>query len=93
MPSVGDLARFAASFARHMQAENKSPKTIETYGEGIGQLLEANEYIGTNPVAKMHPRHVPEQPVPVIDLADIQALLHRSAVTFGSVMSRAPLGT
>ena len=29
---VGDLDRMARSFARHLRAENKSPKTVETYG-------------------------------------------------------------
>ena len=40
MTIVGDLDCFAASFALELQAGNQSPKPIETYGEGIGQLLD-----------------------------------------------------
>jgi hypothetical protein len=32
MGSVGELDRLARSFERHLHAENKSPKTVETYG-------------------------------------------------------------
>ena len=35
MHNVRDLDRLATSFKRHLAAENKSPKTIETYGEGV----------------------------------------------------------
>jgi site-specific recombinase XerD len=38
MESVGELDRLARSFERHLSAENKSPKTIETYAEAIHQL-------------------------------------------------------
>jgi hypothetical protein len=38
MGSVGELDRLARSFERHLYAENKSPKTVETYGEAIQQL-------------------------------------------------------
>ena len=30
--SVGDLERRGTSFERHLRAENKSPKTVTTYG-------------------------------------------------------------
>ncbi|HXQ61107.1 MAG TPA: hypothetical protein VN796_02165 [Acidimicrobiales bacterium] len=39
MESVGELDRLARSFARHLRAENKSSKTVETYGEAVGQLI------------------------------------------------------
>ena len=38
MNSVGDLERLARSFERHLRAENKSPKTVTTYGESVTQL-------------------------------------------------------
>jgi hypothetical protein len=39
--SVDDLGRLAKSFERHLRVENKAPKTVETYQEGVGQLLES----------------------------------------------------
>ena len=36
--SVGELDRLARSFERQLYAENKSPKTVETYGGAIQQL-------------------------------------------------------
>jgi hypothetical protein len=38
MNTIGDLARLTASFERHLRAENKSPKTVETYAEAITSL-------------------------------------------------------
>jgi site-specific recombinase XerD len=38
MESVGDLERLARSFERHLRAENKSSKTVTTYGESVIQL-------------------------------------------------------
>ncbi len=38
MDSVGDLERLERSFERHLRAENKSPKTVTTYGESVAQL-------------------------------------------------------
>ena len=38
MESVGDLERLARSFERHLRAENKSPKTVTTYGDSVTQL-------------------------------------------------------
>jgi site-specific recombinase XerD len=37
--SVGDLAALIPSFERSLRATNKSPKTIQVYGEAAGQLL------------------------------------------------------
>jgi site-specific recombinase XerD len=37
--SVGDLATLLPSFERSLRAQSKSPKTIETYGEGARQLI------------------------------------------------------
>ena len=39
MDSVGELDRLARSFARHLRAENKSLKTVESYGEAVNQLI------------------------------------------------------
>ncbi|MGD0255763.1 MAG: tyrosine-type recombinase/integrase [Acidimicrobiales bacterium] len=39
MTSVGDLDRLAKSFERHLRAENKAVRTVETYGEGVGQFI------------------------------------------------------
>jgi hypothetical protein len=36
--SVGDRERLGRSFERHLRAENKSPKTVTTYGESVAQL-------------------------------------------------------
>jgi site-specific recombinase XerD len=36
--SVGDLERLGRSFERHLRAENKSPKTVTTYGDSVAQL-------------------------------------------------------
>jgi len=38
-PSVGDLASLIPSFERSLRAENKSPKTVQVYGEAARQLL------------------------------------------------------
>ena len=35
---VGDLERLGRSFERHLWAENKSPKTVTTYGESVTQM-------------------------------------------------------
>jgi site-specific recombinase XerD len=37
--SVGDLATLIPSFERSLRAGNKSPKTVETYGEACRQLV------------------------------------------------------
>src|ERR1700688_3863598 len=36
--SVGDPERLGRSFERHLRAEDKSPKTVTTYGESVTQL-------------------------------------------------------
>ena len=37
--SVGDLEVLTSSFKRSLRAENKSPKTIDTYGEAASQFI------------------------------------------------------
>jgi site-specific recombinase XerD len=37
--SVGDLRPLAASFRRSLRASNRSPRTVETYLEGVEQLV------------------------------------------------------
>ena len=125
MESVdGGFERLARSWARHLRAENKSPRTMETYGEAVGQFvqhvgqegvvdvrdveaahvegfigdllavhspatannrfralqqffgwLHAEEYIPENPMARLRPPHVPEKPVPVLEVEALKALL------------------
>ena len=78
-----------ASFERHLRAENKSARTVQTYLEAFltGLLarwkpaaaadryrarrvfyawLEEEGEIATDPMAKMKPPRVPEQPAPVL---------------------------
>src|SRR5215212_7834031 len=90
-PRLPDLTR---SFERHLRAENKSDRTVETYLEAV-RLIEAfladlarwkpataaNRYrslkvfyawledegeIAADPMAKMKPPAIPEQPIPVL---------------------------
>ncbi len=120
--TLDDLAR---SFARHLRAENKSPRTVGTYLEAVTQLhgflagrdlpvdagrirrehvelfigdllertkpatannryrglqaffkwLEEEEEIRQSPMVKMKPPKVPEVPVPVLQEAELRALL------------------
>jgi hypothetical protein len=35
---MGDLSLLAASFRRHLLAENKSLRTLEVYGDAVRQL-------------------------------------------------------
>jgi site-specific recombinase XerD len=124
-PRLPDLTR---SFERHLRAENKSDRTIETYleavrllkaflaGRGVG-LAEANRAhieafladllarwkpataanryrslkvfyawledegeIAANPMAKMKPPAIPEQPVPVVSDDALRRLFVACAV-------------
>lgn len=120
-----DLRRLLPSFERHLRAENKSTKTVDTYLEAAGQLaafledsgvptdveairrehIEAfighllkrwkpatanNRYralqqfwkwaveegeLDESPMARMHPPHVPEQPIRVVSDDDLRRLL------------------
>jgi site-specific recombinase XerD len=38
LAQAADLEPLAASFARHLRAENRSPRTVQSYGEAIAQL-------------------------------------------------------
>jgi len=49
--SVGDLERLGRSFERHLRAENKSPKTVTTYGESVAQL---RVYLAGEGIASAH---------------------------------------
>jgi site-specific recombinase XerD len=124
MESINGLDRLVRSFERHLRAENKAPKTVETYGDGVRQFivhldregiadapsirrehveefvaqllatrsaatannryralqqffkwLADDEHVAANPMARMKPPHVAEQPVPVLAAEDIRALL------------------
>ncbi len=124
MESLEGFERLMRSWSRHLRAENKAPRTLETYGEAIGQFvqflgregifevgaieaahiekfigdllatrssatannrfralqqffswLHEEEHIFENPMARLRPPHVPEKPVPVLEVADLKALL------------------
>ncbi len=124
MNIVGDLDRLVASFERHLKAENKAIKTVQTYRESVLALtsylaprgianaqeiraehiqdfmvallarssaatgsvrfralqqffkwLDEEEYVVPNPMAKLRPPNVPERPVPVLTIPDLQSLL------------------
>lgn len=56
--SVGDLERLAKSFERHLRAENKAKKTVDTYGEGVSQLLSSLADQGVVSAAQVLREHV-----------------------------------
>lgn len=58
MDSVGELDRLARSFARHLKAENKSPKTVVTYGEAVGQMMSYLASAGATGVSQVSTEHV-----------------------------------
>jgi integrase/recombinase XerC len=60
MQSVGDLDRLARSFERHLRAENKSPKTVATYGEAVSQPTAHLAGQGVESVAAILREHVEE---------------------------------
>jgi site-specific recombinase XerD len=79
MPTdVGAIAR------EHIEAflldvmERTSPSTAETRYRGLRQFFgwcEAEGEITSSPMSRMHPPKVPEQPIPVPPIADVQKLL------------------
>src|ERR1700722_16002686 len=57
--SVGDLATLIPTFERSLRAANKSPKTIQVYGEAARQLLGFLRQQGMpTEVAKLGREHV-----------------------------------
>jgi len=58
MTSVNDLDRLAKSFERHLRAENKALRTVETYGEAIGQLTTHLLVAGITEAAAITKSHV-----------------------------------
>ncbi len=56
--SVGDLERLGRSFERHLRAENKSPKTVTTYGESVTQLQTYLAGEGVTSVAEVRREHI-----------------------------------
>ena len=58
MNSVGDLDRLGRSFERHLRAENKSPKTVTTYGESVTQLTQYLAGDGVTSVAEVRREHI-----------------------------------
>jgi len=51
MDRLGEFQRLAKSFERHLKAENKSTKTVETYGEAVSQLAGYLDSVGIDEVA------------------------------------------
>ncbi len=58
MDSVGDLERLARSFERHLRAENKSPKTVTTYGDSVAQLTQYLAGEGVTSGAEIRREHI-----------------------------------
>ena len=52
-PTIGLMSVYRAAFLRSLAAENKSPRTLETYGESVQQLAEflADKGMPTDPAA------------------------------------------
>jgi integrase/recombinase XerC len=120
----GPFDRLGRSWLRHLRAENKSPRTLETYGEALGpfaryiarqaiddvglvtaehvdafitELLDTRapatannrfralqqffrwlhdeDHVEINPMARLKPPPIPEKPVPILEVADLKALL------------------
>jgi site-specific recombinase XerD len=38
MTSVGDITTMVESFTRHLKARNRSPRTIQSYQDSVGNL-------------------------------------------------------
>jgi integrase/recombinase XerC len=55
---VWPLDRLASSFALHLAAENKAPKTIETHGEAVRQLTTHLDVAGNADAAHVTRAHV-----------------------------------
>jgi integrase-like protein len=51
---VWPLDPLASSFALHLAAENKAPKTIETHGEAVRQLTSHLDVAGNADVTRAH---------------------------------------
>jgi site-specific recombinase XerD len=73
METLGDLRQLAKSHDRHLAAENKAPKTRQTYGEGVGQLIDYLESTGITDLTSIKSEHIEEF---ITDL-----LQHRSPAT------------
>jgi site-specific recombinase XerD len=58
MPIEAPLLRLTRSFARHLAAENKAPKTIETYGEAVDQFVTYLDAMAVADVADITREHV-----------------------------------
>jgi site-specific recombinase XerD len=56
--SVGDLERLVKSFERHLRAENKSARTVQTYGEAVDQFVAYALLEGVSEVENIATEHV-----------------------------------
>jgi len=56
--SLGGFERLARSWARHLRAENKSPRTLETYGEAVSQFARHVAREGLFEVGDVKPAHI-----------------------------------
>ena len=61
------LLRLARSFARHLAAENKAPKTIETYGEAVDQFVTYLDALGIADIVEVTRAHVESFIITLLD--------------------------
>lgn len=62
-----DLSRWKKSFERHLRAEGKSEKTVETYGEAVNQLIRRVADEGIDHPRQIGRHHIEEYMVAVLD--------------------------
>src|SRR5207245_11373890 len=67
MPGEAPLLRLTRSFARHLAAENKAPKTIETYGEAVDQLVTYLDAIGIADIVEAKREHIESFIITLLD--------------------------
>jgi len=58
MNSGQGFDRLAKSFERHLKAENKAPRTVQTYGEAVAQLVAFLQEIGVTDARLMEKQHI-----------------------------------
>jgi len=58
MDSVGDLDRIGRSCKRHLRAEGTSARTVDTYGESVGQLRTLLLGLGVDDVVRVTREHL-----------------------------------
>jgi hypothetical protein len=56
--SLGGFERLTRSWSRHLRAGNKSPRTLETYGEAVGQFVKHVAREGVVDVGDVEVAHI-----------------------------------